>query len=156
MGLSGPVAGSAPLTADLALTLERTACYGTCPVYKVIVGADNKIIFDGIKYTKVEGKAEDVLNSEKKKLLIDEINKSGFFSLKDSYGISEGSFNCPGGAATDNPTVKLTVKLNDKEKTIVHYLGCSYANEPDLPRRVFPEELYTLENKIDEIIGSKR
>ena len=38
-------------------TLERTDCYGTCPVYKVTVFRDGTIEYVGSRYVKVTGKA---------------------------------------------------------------------------------------------------
>src|SRR6059058_5801427 len=32
---------------DTLITLERTACFGTCPVYKLTISADGKVAFEG-------------------------------------------------------------------------------------------------------------
>jgi len=72
-------------------------------------------------------------------------------------------------------TVTLSIRLNEKSKTITHYLGCisneeivkkessgyNSSNIPvselrDFTKQIFPQELYNLENKIDEIVETKR
>ncbi len=76
--------------------------------------------------------------------------------------------------ATDMETVTILVKLNGKEKTIEHYWGCWKIDEskednsskedysPNIriektfSPKVFPQQLYNLENKIDEIVETKR
>ena len=133
----------------LELTLERTACYGTCPVYIVNILPDGKIVFDGKQNTSVKGEATDTLSKEKKAQLIEAIDTAAVFSLKDSYLGSED--DCP-ARATDAPSVNLTVKLNGREKSIKHYWGC--VEEKDF--KVFPASLFILENKIDEIIDTRR
>jgi len=149
----------------LSLRMERTMCYGTCPAYVLTVEPDGIILFEGKNYTKTIGKAESLLSKEKLSQLVVEIEKVNFFSFKDSY--TEDSGNCP-TTATDNPSVTISVKLNDKEKTIKHYLGCSELYEPakhnssnmrvqkSWSEHIFPQELYLLENKIDEIVGTKQ
>ncbi len=70
--------------------------------------------------------------------------------------------------SSDSESVKINIKLNGKEKTINHYLGCWENDRPtqndstdikiekDWSPKVFPQQLYNLENKIDEIVETKR
>jgi hypothetical protein len=141
----------------LSLRMERAGCYGTCPIYSLNVEFDGKIFFEGKGYTKTIGKVEGNLSKEQVDALIAEIDKTNFFSLKDSY--TEDSGNCP-STATDSSTVTIFVKLNDREKAITHYLGCSEKYEPiennssnirvekDWSKKIFPQQLYNLENKL--------
>ncbi len=135
---------------ELSLTMKRTACLGHCPVYELNIKPDGKVIFEGIQDTKVKGKTESNLSKEKTNQLISEIENAGFFLLKDFY--DKGSGNCP-TIATDNPTVTLSIKFNEKGKVITHYLGCI---EEPLKMEIFPQKLYNLENKIDQIVETKR
>ncbi len=142
---------------ELFLRMERTECFGNCPVYVLTIKPDGKVLFENIKFrekgemvTKNE-KIESKLSEEKINRLISEINKADFFSLKDSY--TQKSGNCP-NPLTDAPTVILSINLQDREKTIPHYLGCYETLEPSF--NIFPQKLYNLENKIDEIVETKR
>lgn len=49
-GLAETKGGRAPRIADVELTLERTWCLGTCPVYSVRVGGDGSVRYEGSKY----------------------------------------------------------------------------------------------------------
>ncbi len=148
---------------QLFLKMERSACYGRCPIYDLTVQPDGKVIFEGKFWTKTTGKAEDKLTEEQLKRLINEIEKANFFSFDNAYNYD--SKNCP-NLATDMPGVTLKINLNGKEKTINHYQGCFENDKPkdnsssgkaeDLSEIVFPQQLFNLENKIDEIVETKR
>lgn len=148
---------------ELSLKMERSHCYGTCPVYELTLQPDGKVLFNGIDFTEIKGKVKGNLSEEKMSLLVDEIKKADFFSLDNAY--NSDSSNCP-NFATDSPDVTLYIKLNEKEKTVNHYLGCfeddkpneaSSVNKPqDLSKIIYPQDLYNLENKIDEIVETKR
>ena len=43
---------------SLLVGLERTACFGTCPVYSLVVLNNGKVIFNGERFTAVQGKKE--------------------------------------------------------------------------------------------------
>jgi hypothetical protein len=124
---------------------------GNCPVYNLSVESNGKAIFEGIKFTKTIGKTESQLSDEKVKELIAEIKKAKFFSFKDDY--SSQSKNCT-GFATDGPGAVLSIKFNEMEKSINHSTNCFvigwFSNEDTL------KPLTVLENKIDEIVETKR
>ena len=40
------------LTKKDSITLERGACFGTCPIYQVSVASDGTVRFEGFNYTK--------------------------------------------------------------------------------------------------------
>ena len=140
----------------LILTMERTGCLGRCPVYTLNIQSNGKLVFNGLRNTETHGKTEINLSKEKTNQIINEINKAKFFNLKDSYDRYSG--NCP-SMVTDHPTVTISIELNERKKTIVHYLGCrerSRNNDPFTLGKVFPQSLFNLEDKIDEIIETKR
>lgn len=136
---------------EFSLEMNRTLCYGTCPVYNLTVANDGKVVFVGEKFTKTIGNAEGQINPEKIKQLIAEINQSKFFSFKDDYGYE--SKNCS-STATDSPSVTLKIKFDGIEKTIKHYQGC-FVNETFSQANGL-KPLTDLENKIDEIVGTKQ
>lgn len=130
---------------ELSVSMNRSHCYGNCPVYDVNIQPDGKILFNGIDFTETKGKVEGSLSEEKIKQLVSEIEDANFFSYKDLY--TEDSGNCS-VIATDDLTVTLSIHLNGKEKTITHYLGCHGTDNLG--------KLIKLENKIDEIVETKR
>ena len=140
-GHSGQAATSQNIPQDLKITLERTACYGTCPAYKLTITADGAVVFEGRHFVKKEGATiNSAISQERLKQLMAEFDRVKFFSLEDDY--SETRLSCP----TDQPSAITSIRINGKSKTINHYLGCL---EPKVPKG-----LTELENKIDEIVNT--
>jgi hypothetical protein len=126
---------------DLMITLERTGCYGICPVYKLTITADGAVEFEGRRFVKQEGVTiKSAISLERLKELMAEFDRVKFFSLDDDY--SETRFSC----RTDHPSAFTSIRTNGRSKRINHYLGCG---EPKVPK-----ELTELENKIDEIVNT--
>ncbi len=150
---------------ELSLSMKRSFCFGECPIYDLTIQSNGKVIFEGKKYTKTIGKTESKLEKEKIKQLITEIEKANFFSLDNAYNYD--SNNCP-LYVSDSSSVLLSIKLNGKEKTINYDWGRWENDRPtqndstdikiekDWSPKVFPQQLYNLENKIDEIVETKR
>jgi hypothetical protein len=132
-----PFAAGAKIPEDLIVRLKRTPCYGKCPAYMLTVNAKGEVKFFGENFTETKGQAEGKIGEDKVKELIAEFRKAKFFELKDDY-VTE---NC----ATDNPTVRTTLLMNGKVKKIEHDRGCKA-----------PQELTMLEDRIDEIVGTKK
>lgn len=133
---------------DFSLKMERTACLGNCPVYKLEVLQNGQLSFEQLAFSEkdagfseIKGKIEKTLSQEKVSQLIAEIDKANFFALS-AKDIEAG--NC----ATDHSHIILSIKLRGKEKKINHDLGCS--GTEDL------RKLESLEDKIDEIVETKR
>ena len=122
-------------TKDVVITLERTACFGTCPVYSLTIQGNGTVIYEGKDFVEVKGKAEITITQDQIDELISEFEKVDYFSLKDSY--MERTI-------TDAPTVSTSISINGKTKTVEHYHGDFSA----------PEKLTELEDKIDEIVNS--
>ncbi|MFC2068385.1 DUF6438 domain-containing protein [Chloroflexota bacterium] len=120
---------------DVVITLERTACFGTCPVYKLTIYGDGRVIYEGMRFVKVEGTATTSISEDKIKQLIAEFQKIDYFSLKDSYEERN---------ATDMPSAFTSLTVDGKTKATRHYHGDFNA----------PKKLTELENKIDQIVFS--
>ena len=120
---------------DVVITLERTACFGTCPVYSLTIRGDGTVVYDGKEFVEVKGTTETTISQDQVDQLISEFEKVDYFSLNDNY--TERTI-------TDAPTVITSIRLNGKIKTIKHYHG-------DLSA---PEKLAELEDRIDEIVNS--
>ena len=133
---------------DFVLNLEKTQCLGNCPVYKLEVLQNGFFSFEEFglsdkdsSFTESKGKIENTISQEKIDQLIFEVDKVNFFSLSADVGEA-------GNCATDHSTVIISIQLRGKEKKINHDLGC--AGTADL------NKLEDLENKIDEIVETKR
>src|ERR1051326_3105815 len=91
------------------ITLERTACYGTCAIYKVSIFEDGKVLFEGKEFVRVQGKAQGRISKTDLETLQREFKRIDFFKLGDRY---EGENNCP-ESWTDQPSAIISFTLNE-------------------------------------------
>lgn len=133
------------LPEDLVITLERGYCYGSCPVYKVIVFADGVTVFEGNNFVKELKVIRTQISQEQVKRLLQEFDSAKIFSKRDDY-LSQGEY-CP-EMWTDGFITTISIQANKKIKLIQHYDGCRGATDV--------EELTRLENKVDEIINTNQ
>jgi uncharacterized protein DUF6438 len=126
------------------ITLERQACYGICPVYKVSIFADGSVVFEGKEHSKTKGIARGHITPAALKELMAAFDRVHYFDLQDEY---RGDKNCP-RARTDAPSAITSFSSNGRTKRIDHYLGCDGLQEL--------KDLTELEGKIDKTVNSHR
>jgi hypothetical protein len=127
-----------PVTSDpslnnLLITLERTACFGTCPSYSLAIYGNGTVQYQGLYFVAVKGNQTATISPEDVQMLLNRANEIGYFDLEDEYS----------GPVTDLPTYITSITVNDTTKRIVDYAGA-------------PDSLRQFENMIDEIAGSHR
>lgn len=138
-----PEAEQVDAAAEPAVRLERTPCFGTCPVYAVTISRSGAVHFTGKHHVAHTGQATATIPAEVVDSLLAELEARGYFGFADAYVMD--SPGC-GLYATDSPTVITSVTRGGLTKTIRHDRGCSAA----------PPELSGLEQRIDEIAGTGR
>lgn len=80
---------SSPLGTPGAVTeisLERTACYGTCPIDTLILRLDGTAVYTGKQYTQRIGQFTGTLRKSDFDKLVQRLISAGFFELKNEYG----------------------------------------------------------------------
>lgn len=136
--------------AGVTITLERSACFGTCPDYKVTIHGDGRVVFttetdpidpadalhssyfaqtDGVLLV---GTHEDRIPVSDVTGLIQKFQDANFWALRASYV----------AAISDNPTYRVTFDTGQSHKTVTDYVG----NRVGMPRR-----MTDLENAIDQV-----
>lgn len=120
------------------IKLERTMCYGPCPIYKAKVDNIGNVEYYGIDFVRKEGKYTWKVPQE----VLDELDK-----LIKNFNYRNFVFEPSGSWATDHPSCIITVKFIDGfVKTIDHDLGYFEYNK----------NLERFENKIDKLIDTDR
>ena len=140
---ASPASDAATTPETSAVTLERTPCFGSCPVYTVSIARSGTVRFTGRHHTAQTGEATAEIPPARVDSLIAELERAGYFEMADAYVMDSPA--C-GMYATDSPTVITSATLRGKTKTIRHDRGC-FAAPPALSR---------LEQRIDEVAGSRR
>ena len=116
--------------------LERTMCYGDCPVYKLFITSKGNVQLNKDHYLSDE---VEIFKWKIDLNAISELNevlrKYGYFKLKKKE---------PTYWQTDGPFCITQVEFEDGSKRkIEHYLGDD----------AYPKRLITIENWIDKIVG---
>jgi hypothetical protein len=114
------------------ITLERTVCYGFCPIYKVILRSDNTATYIGMKFVERQGTYKAYISGFEHLAKIIEARK--YFSLRNRYT----------KPVTDMPSAITSVVRNGKRKTVDNYGNSG------------PIELWEIETLIDGLIANAR
>jgi hypothetical protein len=131
------------VSADSRITMQRTPCFGMCPVYTVDITADGVVTFNGERFVDVTGISTAAIEPDSAAALIQEMVAGGFFDLADSYAYGEkvcGSYH------TDAPRVTLTLRTRGRVKTVEHDYGCSDV----------PAQLRVMQERVDSVAGVER
>ena len=124
-------------TPELLCSLARSACFGACPEYRVEVMDDGTVRYRGSSNVEVKGDQTATLTDAQVQSLIDAFVDARYFELLDAYDAEDW---------TDFPTVTTSFRIAGRAKSIKHYLRDLLA----------PRSLFALENRIDEILDTKR
>ena len=71
--------------AKLIISLERTACYGTCPIYKIEIFTDGTGVYTGIRFVENIGITKFHLPEDKINLILNHADSINFITLQDEY-----------------------------------------------------------------------
>jgi hypothetical protein len=123
------------------ITLERTACFGSCPVYRIAASAAGDVTYEGRANVRRLGTATGQIPAARVEALLSELDRAGYFSFATRYTAAEPT--C-GRYATDSPSAITSVRVGNRTKRIEHDYGCGAA----------PGALVVLERRIDEVLGS--
>jgi hypothetical protein len=125
------VPGASPVA-----TLERTGCYGECPVYRLTVSNDGSVVYVGTRWVKVLGRQQYKLTDAQFSELQAAFEHAGFMQLRDYDRVEN----------TDDDWSHLSYRRGSIVKRVRHYHGDNSA----------PAALSALEDEFDRIVGSGR
>ncbi|RYY27177.1 MAG: hypothetical protein EOP62_08475 [Sphingomonadales bacterium] len=105
-----------------SIRYETSPCYGRCPVYAVTVRPDGTGIFEGKKFTAVEGTRAFELSAAEYKAFADKLQP--YRPETGTRRIAPGEISC-GQAATDLPSVEVTwTRAIGDSQGLYYYFGC--------------------------------
>jgi hypothetical protein len=125
------------LAADAApmITLERTACFGTCAVYKLAIWEDGRVQYIGKEHVKLRGSLPGKLSAAEVEALRKVFRDAKYLDLGGGYDCFE---------MTDHSWANTSFRDGARHHEIRHYFGCK--------SKKGIEALTRLENKIDEAV----
>ena len=109
---------------ELIISLQRTACFGTCPIYKIEIYTDGSGTYTGTRFVENIGLTEFNLSEADLNLILSQAEAIGFANMEEEY--SE--------PISDLPTTFIQIK----GKRIRDYTGA-------------PKKLKNLEKLIDQL-----
>ncbi len=128
--------GEPPIT---MIVLERTTCFGACPVYILTVQSSGRVEFIGTKHVWETGRQSGRVSRANFARLVKKIEEINFFALKNRYDGKKPDGS--GVTVTDLPTRKTSVTRGGQTKTVENYFRG-------------PPGLKELEDLIDEVTKS--
>ncbi len=120
---------------NVAITLERTACFGSCPIYTITILESGEVIYNGDRFVDVTGEQISEIPPETVALMVKAFQDAGYFDWKEAYDKM---------TVTDMPYITTSVTVDGKTHKIVRYAGDDSA----------PLELPFLEQWIDAMTNS--
>ena len=118
-----------------SITLRRSACFGTCPVYRVTLNADGTAVYEGVAHVSRMGKFIGHVPFYDFAQLALLAERAGFMTLQERYA----------GSWTDAETTTITIRARSgKEKTVDDYGAFG------------PPELWALQRAIDGVVENMR
>jgi hypothetical protein len=138
----------------LRISLTRSACYGTCPDYKVTIDGRGHVIFstredslpgapearrefNPFPYVVAPGRREYRVDPKLVDALLQKFRDANFFELKDDYSAQ----------ITDNPTYAVVVDTGNGKKQVIDYVG---------RKAGMPAVVTQLEDAVDEVAQTGR
>ena len=124
------------------ITLRRTVCFGTCPIYSLEIFEDGGLRYNGENFVGVVGRQEARILSAAVKSLIANFLSIDYFHLKDVYETHRN----PDGTIewiTDLPTTYTSLRIGSRTKSVKDYAFS-------------PEKLRQLEVEIDRVANTHR
>jgi uncharacterized protein DUF6438 len=120
----------------LLATLERTGCYGECPVYRLTVNTEGGVVYVGTRWVKVLGRRESRLSQAQLSDLESAFERANFMALRDYDHVE----------TTDDDWAHVSFQHGGRLKRVRHYRGDNAA----------PAALSALEDELDRITDSGR
>lgn len=117
---------------DIAFSLSRSGCYGTCPSYRVEIRGDGEVVYEGGPYVDVQGRHAYRISPQAVAELVGIARRDGIWGLSGSYRAQ----------ITDNPTYVLKLKAGASSRTIEDYVG---------ERAGMPNVIHDFEEAVDRI-----
>lgn len=117
-----------PAKSSPKIVMSKGACFGECPVYTLTIYNSGLMKFNGVRYTKMDGKHERQLSEEEYIALIKRVDKLDLWNFEDMYDLQ----------IADLPTTTISYSREDKTKTIK-----SKSEKPE-PIRLLEKELEEL------------
>lgn len=91
--------------------IERTSCFGRCPIYVLSVYEDGRVFYQGKKFVEREGDYLSKIEQKKIDQIFQRAESIGFFKMKSVYDSEH---------VTDLPSTIISLRIDGELKTIIN------------------------------------
>jgi hypothetical protein len=119
----------------VVISLDRSACKGTCPVYRVEITGEGLVTYEGREHVAALGVRTRRIPREAVSRLVDRFRAADFFSLQASYAAD----------VDDVPGATIGLRVGETSKTVSDYFGFQVG---------MPRSVNDLETAVDEAAGT--
>ncbi len=70
---------------SLVLSITTSPCFGKCPIYELSIFSNREVLFNGIKFTDIEGRKYGVLSQAQYDSIIEQANNAKLLDAKSEY-----------------------------------------------------------------------
>ena len=120
----------AKLSDSLVARIQRTACFGRCPIYTASIYKSGYVDYMGEKWVQREGHFKSKISQQAIDKLLNEAKRIGFMGLENAYDSEY---------ITDLPSTILSLRIEDQAKIVVN-------------RYQAPEKLRAFEQYFDKVL----
>lgn len=113
-------------------SINRGACYGTCPIFEMFIYTNGTAILKGVRFIDQIGTFETILTEAEVQRFYDVAEEIDFFNLEDRYDVN----------ISDLPSTTTMIRVNGMQKTVYRKGG-------------EPKRLLKFEALFDELLTSK-
>jgi hypothetical protein len=134
---------------SLSVVLERTSCFGNCPVYRIAINGNGLVEYSGQLFVRVHGPQTAVIDRDKLDGLLRSFDRIHFLSFTGSF--QQG--------CTDMPRVIVTITADGRSKRVESDELCPENGDflTSVYRRLSrQEDFLTLAREIDSVTASDR
>ncbi|WP_426358223.1 DUF6438 domain-containing protein [Pseudocolwellia sp. HL-MZ19] len=124
---------------NFKLTLERSRCYGSCPIFSLSISSNGSLVVKGEDYVDFKV-AKSKLSTKQLTNVARLVFQSNYFEIPNIYERDGKGCN---GTWTDNSTIKWGITIGRETHNIDYYKGCKGA----------PDSLNQLEKNLIVYIG---
>ncbi|MFN0241648.1 MAG: DUF6438 domain-containing protein [Planctomycetota bacterium] len=101
---------AAPDPDAVEIIVQRSACYGDCPSYRLAIRGDGSVDYFGGMHVAVKGDANWTIARDSVEYLLARMEQVGFWQLRDAYYVG----------VTDIASTTITLRIGDRTKTVIN------------------------------------
>ncbi len=134
---------------DVIIRMERTGCFGSCPIYSLQLKGDGAVVYNGIANVYIRGELHTYVSRQQVADLLHDFNRIGFFRLPNTIEAGQ-TLHLDGKRVDvmklqreDLPNTRITLRVGDSSKSVVY-------------SETAPEALVQIAQRIDIMVNSAR